>query len=206
MTRIRPYGDQGYLVSADSSDRAQTIAASLREAALFIDVVPGFDSVLCIFDPVHTQASAAKSLIERTLQTSVDDRPAPPPPITLPVRYGGAFGPDLKPLAAASGLSCDALIERHSQLAYKVALLGFTPGFTYLEGPPPQWRANRLREPRQRVDAGSVGLVDQYCGVYALGGPGGWPIIGQVATALFDPARSDPFLLSPGQTVRFAPA
>ena len=64
---------------------------------------------------------------------------------TIPVAYGGEHGPDLDEVAAFAHLSPGAVIERHYAPEYRVFMLGFLPGFTYMGtvdgpgGPVLQW-------------------------------------------------------------------
>jgi KipI family sensor histidine kinase inhibitor len=53
------------------------------------------------------------------------------------------------------------------------------------------------------VPAGSVGIAGLQTGVYPDAAPGGWQLIGRTALRLFDPARSEPALLAPGDRLRF---
>ena len=119
------------------------------------------------------------------------------------VRYGGKWGPDLTALAESAGLSQDEWIGRHTAAEYRVAFLGFQPGFPYLTGLPDALRAPRRGEPRVRVPAGSVAIGGPYAGIYPQTGPGGWQLVGQTEIVLFDPERASPALLRPGDRVRF---
>lgn len=123
--------------------------------------------------------------------------------IEIPVRYGGEDGPDLATLAAHAGLHEDEVIARHCAAEYRVAMLGFSPGFPYLLGLDPCLAMPRLDTPRTRVPAGSVGIGGMQTGVYPQAGPGGWRIIGRTASLLFDPLHDPPTLLAPGDRVRF---
>ena len=64
-------------------------------------------------------------------------------------------------------------------------------------------RIPRRKQPRQCVAAGSVGIADGRTGLYALAGPGGWPIIGRTTFTLFDPQAKDPFPVRVGMRIRF---
>jgi KipI family sensor histidine kinase inhibitor len=55
------------------------------------------------------------------------------------------------------------------------------------------------------VPAGSVGIAGEQTGVYPVTSPGGWQLIGRTSSVMFDPARSRPSLLAPGDLVRFVP-
>jgi allophanate hydrolase len=85
-------------------------------------------------------------------------------------------------------------------------MLGFTPGFAYLSGLSPDIVSERLAHPRARVAAGSVGLITGQIGLYALDGPGGWPIIGRILNPLFDRERTEPFVLLAGDNVQLRQA
>ena len=83
--------------------------------------------------------------------------------------------------------------------------MGFAPGFGYLVGLPPELATPRRATPRTRVPAGSVAIGGSQTGIYPSELPGGWTIIGRTPVTLFDVARPEPFLIKPGDTVRFAP-
>lgn len=119
------------------------------------------------------------------------------------VSYGGKAGPDLPALAERAGLSQQDWIAQHAGAEYRVAFLGFQPGFPYLAGLPEKLRAPRRAEPRVRVPAGSLAIGGSYAGIYPRSGPGGWQIVGVTEAVLFDPRQSSPALFAPGDRVRF---
>ena len=121
----------------------------------------------------------------------------------IPVRYGGADGPDLPELAARAGMSEAEAASLHSSAEYRVAFLGFQPGFAYLAGTPSALLAPRLATPRARVPAGSLAIGGPYSGIYPGAAPGGWRIIGRTEEVLFDLRRDPPALLAPDDRVRF---
>jgi antagonist of KipI len=124
-------------------------------------------------------------------------------PVEVPVAYGGAEGPDLGDVARHAGLSEEEVIRRHAAREYRVAMLGFAPGFAYLLGMDPTLAMARLDTPRVRVPAGSVGIADGQTGIYPFAMPGGWRLVGRTALSLFDPQRDPPATLGPGTRVRF---
>jgi KipI family sensor histidine kinase inhibitor len=121
------------------------------------------------------------------------------------VRYGGDDGPDLGEVAAFAGCTEDVVVTRHSQVEYRVYLLGFVPGFAYLGVVDATIAAPRRRVPREQVPAGSVGLAGVQTGVYPRSTPGGWQIIGRTSAALVDPVHAPAARLMPGDRVRFIP-
>lgn len=166
------------------------------------DVIPADDSLLVILRP----GAAPSAALRAALATPGEGAPLVGGKLHLvPVEYGGAAGPDLPALAALAGLDEATYIDRHAAAEYRVAFLGFQPGFPYLSGLPEALQAPRRASPRVRVAAGSVAIGGRYAGIYPACGPGGWQIIGRTAAVLFDPQRDPPALLLPGDRLRFVP-
>jgi inhibitor of KinA len=123
--------------------------------------------------------------------------------ITIPVCYGGTFGPDLDELAALHKLPSDMVIKLHTSVIYTVYMIGFVPGFAYLGGLPEVLATPRKLAPRKAVPAGAVGIAGAQTGVYPLQTPGGWQIIGQTPLKMFDANWQQPSLLKAGDQVVF---
>ena len=192
--------DDVFEIAVSTSTEAQSLAVHLRQSPLAEDVVAGLSSVAVRFHPDHfEQVKDWLSQVKR----APDEAVKAPEMIELDIQYGGVNGPDFDHVCAALGLSSSAFIEAHTAPLHTVEMIGFTPGFSYISGLPNGMVIPRLAEPRPRVRAGSVGLSSGCTGIYALAGPGGWPLIGHTEAALFNPDRSDPFLLQPGQPVKF---
>ena len=119
--------------------------------------------------------------------------------IDIPVTYDGE---DLADVAAAWDTDEAGVIERLSGTELRVAFCGFSPGWGYLTGLPPQLAMPRLDTPRQRVPAGSVALGGEYVGIYPTASPGGWRLVGHTDVTLFDVTADPPALLTPGKRVR----
>jgi KipI family sensor histidine kinase inhibitor len=125
--------------------------------------------------------------------------------VTIPVVYGGEWGPDLEEVARLCGLSAIDVVRIHSAPLYRVYMLGFVPGFAYLGGMDERIAVPRLAVPRAKIPAGSVGIAGGQTGVYPLETPGGWRLIGRTPLSLFVPERNPPALLKAGDWVRFLP-
>lgn len=120
--------------------------------------------------------------------------------VEIPVVYDGE---DLSEVARQTGLTTDEVIARHSGRDYRVWLLGFAPGFPYLGVLDEALHLPRRNTPRPRIAAGSVAIAGGQTGIYPSESAGGWHILGRTAVTLFDPQMAEPFLLRPGDTVRF---
>jgi KipI family sensor histidine kinase inhibitor len=190
-------------------------------------IIPADDSLLVVLHP----GAAPSAALQSAWSAALADEPATAGRLhELSVAYGGKHGPDLPALAAAAGLSEAAFVAAHAAAEYRVAFLGFQPGFAYLRGLPPALFAPRHTTPRVRVPAGSLAIGGAYTGIYPATGPGGWQVIGLAdtsgclassqmadaanslasskmadASSLFDPEREPPALFAPGDRVRFIP-
>lgn len=173
------------------------------------DIVPAYAALALFVDTVAMGVPGDPlDVAERWLHARLN---APPAQRTIAedrcveilVDYGGDAGPDLAALAAHAGLTADEVVRRHTASDYRVAMLGFAPGFPYLLGLDPALAMPRLATPRERVPAGSVAIGGAQTGLYPQAGPGGWRLIGRTDAVLFDPARDPPTVLQPGDHVRF---
>lgn len=125
--------------------------------------------------------------------------------VEIPVVYGGEYGPDLEKVAKHNNLSPEEVIKIHSSEKYLIYMLGFTPGFPYLGGMNEKIATPRLREPREKIWAGSVGIAGNQTGIYPIESPGGWQIIGRTPLKLFDINRKPEILLRAGDYISFYP-
>lgn len=165
-----------------------------------VDVVPAAETVLI----TCTDAAARRTLSDAvggvvTSATGADLAEV----VTVPVRYDGA---DLADVAAAAGLTVATVIELHSTVTYVAGFCGFSPGFAYLRGLPPDLQLPRRSTPRTSVPAGSVAIASEYAAVYPRASPGGWHLLGTTDVVLFDPTADPPAVIQPGTRVRFTPA
>jgi inhibitor of KinA len=93
----------------------------------------------------------------------------------------------------------------HCGVTYRVYVVGFVPGFPYMAAVDPRIALPRRPSPRTRVPARSVAIAAGQTGIYPAETPGGWHLLGRTPVKPYDPLRAEPFLLRPGDRVRFRP-
>ncbi|HYB53964.1 MAG TPA: 5-oxoprolinase subunit PxpB, partial [Thermoanaerobaculia bacterium] len=191
------------LSDTDANAAAVGLAGALASPAIpgLRDAIPGARTLSLAFDPytLPHEAMRREVLARAASGTAVGSGRTVP----IEVLYGGSGGPDLPELASRAGVTPEEFARRHAAGEYRVAFLGFAPGFAYLTGLEAALRAPRLATPRPRVPAGSVAIGGPYTGVYPSATPGGWRLIGRCAVTLFDEESDAPALLHPGDLVRF---
>lgn len=214
LPRFLPAGDTALVVElGDAIDeqvngRVMALDAAVADAGIpgIEETVPTYRSLLVIYAP---EAIGQPELVRRlsALLDALSPTVQAPPGRrwTLPVIYGGTFGEDLGFVAAAHGLAEDEVIARHAGAEYRVHMIGFQPGFAYLGGLDPSLHTPRRADPRAGVPAGSIAIGGRQTAVYSVEAPSGWHLLGRTPVQVFDLRRAEPFLLAPGDRVRFRP-
>jgi len=217
--RLDPLGEAAMLATLESApdlDARARNAAALALAHYFErcagearcedgieSIVPALDSVLIAFDPLRLPRAKVEALLRQATALPVTDvagRVA-----ALPVRFGGADGPDLPDVAGALGLPPEEVVRQLCGSEWPVLMIGFAPGFPYLGPLPESLRLPRRSTPRLAVPLGSVAIAAGMAGIYPARLPGGWHLVGRTDAILFDPQRDPPALLRAGDRVRFIP-
>lgn len=175
--------------------------AELLREQQFGEVVLGMNNVSVFFAPETDLNQAGKALLG--LWAGLKPKPYQPRIVEIPVVYGGEHGQDLWEVAKIHGKTEREVIELHSKALYTVYMIGFQAGFPYLGGLPESLHTPRHATPRTNVPAGSVGIGGSQTGIYPRTAPGGWQLIGQTQSALFDAQQNPPALLRAGDQVKF---
>ncbi len=196
-------GDDLLSVGVEETADAQRLADALKASGDWLEAVAGIESVVVQFDAAKMDCRAAEERLKEALETDIETIGAETELVEIPVVYGGEYGPDLDAVCEQQGLTVDKAIALHTGSEYTVDLVGFTPGFVFIGGLDEQLDVPRRDEPRQRLEAGSVGIAGGRSGLYALAVPGGWQIIGRTSMKLFDPYDEPPNRLTAGMRVRF---
>lgn len=187
-----------------TQQRIWALAASVEPWDEVREAVPGMNNLMLVFRRPPADLDAFG---DRLAEAWADAAPLPLAGriIELPVQYGGEWGPHMTDVLAHTGLSVDELVERHAAPLYPVFALGSHPGYCYLGGMDARIATPRREVPVLRIPGGAVSIGGAQTGVSASDGPSGWNTIGHTDFTFFDPARSPPALLQPGDSIRFRP-
>lgn len=196
------------------NDRVHAAVRALQSPPIpgIVELVPAYASVAIHYDPaVWLDASVdqspaqrlADAVLERLANSVGDTVETTARIVEIPVCYDPLLGEDLLESSCTLGISVDELSARHAGGDYRVAMLGFAPGFPYLLGLDPSLHLPRRSQPRLRVPAGSVAIGGAQTGIYPTDLPGGWHLIGRTPIRLFDTRRQPPHLVIAGDRVRF---
>ena len=208
--RILPCGDSavtvefGDTVDAALNDRVLALDAALAAApfAGFVEAVPTYRSLMVHYDPVAIGFDAVTTLL-LGLAASAPALPAGGRRWRIPVVYGGAFGIDLEDVARRHGLTPDEVVARHTAGDYRVYMIGFLPGFSYLGGLDQSIATPRRDDPRLVTPSGTISIGGVQAAVQCLAAPSGWHLLGRTPVRTYQPGRDPVFLLAPGDRVVF---
>jgi inhibitor of KinA len=211
--RIEPLGDSALLVRVvegfEAEESLDAVLRATRQLELaqirgVIDLAPAYTTIGVFFDPAQTETlDEFRATIERALENDIDSGSRPGTTIEVPVCYEDEFAPDLEEIGRHVGLPPNEIVRRHAEASYRVSCVGFTPGFPYLSGLPPELATPRRASPRKEIPAGAVAIGGTQTGIYPRMSPGGWNIIGRTPLRLFDVQRKSPALFHAGDRVRF---
>ena len=170
-----------------------------------VETIPAFASLLITYDPLVTEYDTIADAVQKLADADGADAAAEEGRlVTIPVCYGGDFGPDLPFVAQHAGMTEEEVIALHAGREYQIYMLGFLPGFPYLGGLDERLFTPRLGTPRTAIPAGAVGIGGEQTGIYPIASPGGWQLIGRTPLKLFDPA-SGTLPYAAGDRIRFTP-
>ena len=199
MTTVTRYGENSVLVekTANPLPLVEFLKTVFPEATLR----PGLESILITFkDSADHTELVRKALPNKELRTNQTAGKRN----TIKATYEGE---DLEEVAKILEITTEELISLHQSTKWRVALIGFAPGFPYLVPLTKTelfQRIGRLETPRTSVPKGSIGLAAGMSCIYPENMPGGWHLIAQTEQELFDSKNQiNPTLLEAGDIVLF---
>ena len=176
-----------------------------------IEAIPAYSSLTIHYDvlALKNKSTAGSTIFEwvkdqllEKLRQPIEQTEVKERLIKIPVCYENEFALDIKQLAAIKNISVEEVIQLHTAKSYKIFMLGFLPGFSYMGEVDERIAVPRKPQPVNIV-GGSVGIAGKQTGIYPIASPGGWQIIGQTPLKLFDVEMDESTLFRAGDRVQF---
>lgn len=208
--RLLPSGDSAITVEfsrvIDEAANARVLALdrllAQESIAGIAESVPTYRSLLVHYDPAvigfDELGAQLLTLAQRAKPVSVGTRRW-----RIPVVYGGEHGIDLEDVAKTLDTTPDAIVARHIAGDYRVAMIGFTPGWSYLSGLEVGLQMPRRQNPRLLTPSGTISIGGVQTGVQCLAGPSGWHLLGRTPVRTYQLGRDPIFILEPGDDITF---
>jgi KipI family sensor histidine kinase inhibitor len=211
--RFAPVGDSALSVEfeneIDPHVNAMVLALDRAIAASnvpgIIETVPGFRTLLVIYEPEDITFAALIEQVELLIHDGLNPLVATGRFWTVPVAYGFPGDGDLTDISEATGLSRDEIIAIHSGAEYQVYIVGFVPGLPVLGGLPASLHLSRRPDPRPGLPAGRVMIGGMQGLIVPMPMPTGYYSVGQTPLRPYVRGAPDPFLFRPGDRIRFRP-
>jgi len=206
----RRLGDRAFLVGVADAVAARELASGLTAVlAGEAEVVCGSATVMVRANDPDVELSSLEAVADdaraELARAGRSDAPIGPGRlVTVPCRFDGL---DLEEVAALAGYRPEDVVAQLTVEPLTASVMGFSPGFAYLEGlPSPLDSVPRRPRPRPVVPAGSVAIANGHAAVYPTASPGGWHLVGRTGFPFFS-AQAPPYAaLAPGDRVRFTVA
>jgi KipI family sensor histidine kinase inhibitor len=210
--RILDAGDCAVVVEfGDDIDAAVNARVLALDAAVGAARIPGvietnptYRSLFMLVDPLTFDRDAFRDRVV-ALSRSIEAPSRQGRRWRVPVVYGGDFGIDLEVVAALHGLTARQAVDIHAGALYRVFMIGFTPGYTYLGGLDPRLATPRRPDPRPLIPASSISIGGIQASVSAGPMPSGWHLLGRTPVRTFVPHREPAVLFAPGDELVFEP-
>jgi inhibitor of KinA len=206
----KPVGDSGVLLEFGEAidpvvfERILALDAALQAAPLagLLETVPAYVTLLLVYDPLVTDFASIAAAALALARTSGSAPPAGRDHL-IPMCSDADLAPDLANVAGRTGLAPEAVIAAHLAADYRVYMVGFAPGYAYMDGVPAALQLPRKAVPVRSRPVGTVMIAGGQCLITTLPMPTGWWVIGQTRTPVLRLDDPEPFLLQPGDRVRF---
>lgn len=194
-------------ISREANDSVTNLRQSLtsQKRVPIIECLPTYRSLAIYFDPIAASCEKVTEAVKLALKEASESKSTGHKVISIPVCYGGEYGPDIQNVAEHSKISVEEVIKRHAAQVCHCYMIGFVPGFAYLGGMDESIATPRLQNPRTVIKGGSVGIAGKQTGIYPIDSPGGWQLIGRTPLRLFTPESEQVTLIDSGYGVRFVP-
>ena len=166
------------------------------------NLTPSYNKLIISFDLRKKNFQGIKKLIENL--DIINEDKIKSNKIKIPVCCDENFCLDINRLEEKLKITRDQIYEKFFGKEFFCYMTGFIAGMPFLGDLDNELRAKRLETPRVKVPKGSVGLTEQFANIYTFESPGGWNIIGNTPSVIFDSSKeNNPNLINPGDVVTF---
>lgn len=198
---INAVGSRALLVDLDNLNQVMDWHAALTAQPLRaqVDCIAAATTLLLTFESPNAAREAAEKLHDFHPGAA---KAAEARTVDIDVLYDGE---DIDEVADLLDMSREAVIKWHTSTEFTAAFGGFAPGFTYCTptNPDDAMAIPRRSNPRTAVPDGAVAVAGEFSAVYPRVSPGGWQLLGQTNTPMWDSHATPPALVQPGDRVRY---
>ena len=198
------YCDFGTEVNKEINSKVIKYFMTLRKKNFkgITNLSPSYNKLVITFDINET---SYHNLKQEILDLDVEDKiESEFKKIRIPTCFHNDFSLDIDRLEKRLNKSKREIIDLFLKRKYFCYMTGFVAGMPFLGDTDDKIQLERLETPRVKVPKGSVGITEQFCNVYTYDSPGGWNVIGNTPSKIFDKFNfNNPLKIKPGDKVIF---
>ncbi len=198
------YCDFGNKIDQETNLNVIKYFKNLRQLKVIgiTNITPSYNKLIVSFDPSVTNYEKIKNKILDL--KSKKNHNQNNKLIKIPICIDEEFSLDIKRLSEKLKIENEQIYNFFLSKEYYCYMTGFIAGMPFLGDTNEKIRLNRLETPRVKVPMGSIGITEQFCNIYTYESPGGWNIIGNTPTKVFNKLNQEnPTLINPGDRVKF---
>ena len=198
------YCDFGNEVNKETNLKVIKYFKTLKDKNLkgVTNLSPSYNKLIVTFDLNETSYDKlSNDLLKLDVKKEIENKCQK---INIPLCCDDEYSLDIPRLQTKLSISKSTILKSFLSKTYFCYMIGFVAGMPFLGDLNDSIMLDRLETPRVKVPKGSVGLTEQFCNIYTFESPGGWNIIGNTPTKIFNPTNlKKPNLINPGDEVKF---
>lgn len=184
--------------------RALDLALKEHRIAGIVETVPTYRSEMIHYDPLAINyqklCEALKELMKQVDWSSI--KPSNEV-VVVPIYYKDPKT-EVKSVAEYEHISEEDVIRIHTNRYHYAFMMGVAPGTVYLSSPTGSFTIPRKSVPVPKPYASSIQIWSTHTTISPFHSQSGWHMIGRAPAVCYNPKRpDDPFLVTPGQWVKF---
>ena len=198
------YCDFGDEVNQLINSRVIKVFKNLRKNMIkgVTNITPSYNKLIISFDldTINFEQLKEKITLMKIEDTEKDVKKV----VEIPICIDEEFSLDLSRISKKLNIDENDIIKVFLSKEYFCYMTGFIAGMPFMGDINKNLRLNRLETPRVKVPKGSIGITEQFCNIYTYDSPGGWNVIGNTPSKIFDKFNfNNPLKIKPGDKVIF---
>ncbi len=184
--------------------RALDFAISESKVHGVVETIPTYRSEMIYYDPLKIRYKDLCAEIKSVLSQVDWDTVKPNNEVVIvPILYKDQKC-EMQAVADYEGITIDEAIDIHTNRDHYAFMMGVSPGTVYLSSPTGSFTIPRKSIPVPKPYDSSIQIWSTHTTIGAFPTQSGWWVIGRAPIKCYDSTRpDDPFLVKPGQWVRF---
>lgn len=196
----------GETADIETNLMVRALDLALKEAHIrgVVETVPTYRSEMIHYNPLIIPYKKLCEAVEELMKGVDWDSIKPSNEVVVVPIYYKDPKAEIKSVAEYEHISEEDVIRIHTNRYHYAFMMGVAPGTAYLSSPTGSFTIPRKSVPVPKPYASSIQIWSTHTTISPFHSQSGWHMIGRVPACCYNPKRpEDPFLVIPGQWVRF---